>query len=800
MIIKMKVVKILKLLDKLLKKLKTDRNTFFTYILTLITIYLVVDRFVDLLIMIFTGIASSYWGPIKYTLAFACPVFAFLFSCSSKYAKSQQIKLSFLYSYVIALYILIISMFTQWINAAGWMGLLSLPQYPTIATEYSYLIKPAFCWTALYLPLTTFYPVFKWIYTKVNDTLLLQEAVFDYKGINLAPKSQYVGPNSCEIELCKDFTTGKTVKISEKRRFQSMLVIGVSGSGKTSLIFEPMIARDIDKKYKFRETSKELAFVSLKTGIANLKCPYDNDYINKNFSLNMIEPDKSKLKVFKSYMNKMIYDASTEKIIYKNLGLTYISPDFESTSRIIDIAKAYKMPINLVDPNNPDSPGLNPFAYDDPMQTSVAISTVLKGLTPKAGTSVDIAYQNTYSYQVIENLSILLKLMYPRMHDGELPTLKDMLSMLNDFNLVEYTCKELERDEELAKQYSVLITYFKKNFYKDSPGRANTEKYIYAASTILDNLLRYPGIRNILCNRTNNLNFDQALENGDITLLCTRRGDLGPSAHKAFGLFFILSMQYAVLRRPGNENTRIPHFLYIDEFANFVSSQTEAIFTTYRKYKVGTVISAQSLDQLGDKTSRSRNTIVANCVHKIVFGHNTPEDNEWWSKEIGQKPKWEFKQNYDAAKGEYSSTLSDIKRSYVEKYAPGKVKNLKFKQCMYKIINEAGKYDNGIGVLDFVEAKYKEKHETKKFNFVKYSDNQGAVEDKKAFKKKSPLSSFVEDDNSELELDPIRTDYTDSVFESETEEAIVKNVNLADVGNNNNSSTGKKSSATAEQN
>ena len=67
----MKVVKILKLLDKLLKKLKTDRNTFFTYILTLITIYLVVDRFVDLLIMIFTGLPSSYWNPIQYTLAFA---------------------------------------------------------------------------------------------------------------------------------------------------------------------------------------------------------------------------------------------------------------------------------------------------------------------------------------------------------------------------------------------------------------------------------------------------------------------------------------------------------------------------------------------------------------------------------------------------------------------------------------------------------------------------------------------------------------------------------------------------------
>ena len=775
MIKKMKVVKILKLLDKLLKKLKTDRNTFFTYILTLITIYLVVDRFVDLLIMIFTGIASSYWNPLQYTLAFACPVFAFLFSCSSKYGKTQKIKVSFLYSYVISLYILIVSMFTQWINAAGWLGLLSLPKYPTIATEYSYLIKPAFCWVALYLPLTTFYPLFKWIYTKVNDTPLLLESIYDYKGIDLSPKNPNLGPNTCEIEICQDFESGKSIKISEKRRFQSMLVVGVSGSGKTSLIYEPMIARDIDKKYTYRENSKELAFVSLKTGIANLKCPYDNEYINKNFSLNMIEPEESKLKIFKSYMKKMIYDASGDKIIWRNLGLTYISPDFESTSHILNIAKAYKMPVNLIDPKNPDSPGLNPFAYEDPMQTAVAISTVLKGLTATSGHSVDVAFQNTYSYQVIENLSILLKLMYPRMHENELPTLEDMLSMLNDFNLVEYMCKELEKDEALAEEYSVLLTYFKKNFYKNAPNRENAEKFIYSASTILDNLLRYPGIRNILCNRTNNLNFDQALENGDITLLCTRRGDLGASAHKAFGLFFILSMQYAVLRRPGNENTRIPHFLYIDEFADFLCDSTESMFTTYRKYKVGTVISIQSLDQLNVNNKKYRNTVISNCVHKIVFGHNTPEDNEWWSKELGQKNKWKFTQSYDTVKGEYSSNLNNIEYTYVEKYKPGKIQNMKFKQCMYKIITEGGKYENGVGNLDFVSAKYKEKHDTKNFNFIKYSNGGEVVDSKKQFKKKSVLASFVEDDNSELELNPVRTDYTDSVFESDTEEAIVKN-------------------------
>ena len=786
MIFRMKVVKILKLIDKLLKKLKTDRNTFFTYILTLITIYLVVDRFVDLLIIIFTGIPSSYWNPIQYTLAFACPVFAFLFSCSSKFVKSQEMKVSFLYTYIVALYILVISMFTQWINAAGWLALLSLPQYPKLATEFSYLIKPAFCWIALYLPLTTFYLIFKWIYTSINDSRLMLEGIYEYKGISLAPKSTAVGPNTCEISIGTDYRNGKPVKISEKKRFESMLVVGVSGSGKTSLIFEPMIAKDIDKKYQYRETSKELAFVTLKTGIASLTCPYDNDYINNNFNLNMIQPKESKIRVFQSYMKKMIYNISGNQVTYRNLGITYISPDFESTSHILDIAKAYKMHVNLIDPKNPDSPGLNPFAYEDPMQTAVAISTVLKGLYDTNSPDVELAYRENFSSQAIENLAILLKEMYPKMHDGELPTLEDMLSMLNDFQLVEYMCKELQKDEELAKKYSVLLSYFKKNFYSNGIGRQDTEKFIYSASSQLDTLLRYPGIRNILCNRTNNINFDTALANGDVTLLCTRRGDLGASTHKAFGLFFILSMQYAVLRRPGNENSRIPHFLYIDEFPDFICAPTEAIFTLYRKYRVGTVISAQNLDQLNVEHKKYRNTIIANCGNKIVFGNNTPEDNEWWSKEIGEEKKWQMNYSMDFSKDKYDSKVSGIKFGPVTKYQPGKIQNGKFKQCFYKIVGESGKYENGIASLDFVEAKYKEKHEVKKFNFTKYSDENTDIESSNKSKRKKPiLNSFSEDDNSELELDPVRTDYSDSIFEKDIEEAIVKN-NLANNNTTNN--------------
>ena len=146
-----------KLLDKFIKKLKTDRNTFFTYILTLITAYIIVDRVIELLFMCFTGMSVSYWGPIKYTLAIACPVFAYIFAIPSKFAKSDDVKISFFYVYCVALYVIILSMGIQWLNYIGWFALMSVPNIETILANFSDLIKPAFTAISVYIPVVTFY-------------------------------------------------------------------------------------------------------------------------------------------------------------------------------------------------------------------------------------------------------------------------------------------------------------------------------------------------------------------------------------------------------------------------------------------------------------------------------------------------------------------------------------------------------------------------------------------------------------------------------------------------------------------
>lgn len=767
----------MKIFDKFLKFLKTDRNTFLTYILTVITIYLAVDRLIEMMFMILSGVSVSYWGPLQYTLAIACPIFAFLFSGSSTFVKADQMKLGFFYLYCISLYIIGISMVVQWFNLLCWLLFMATPGYVSVVTEFSNLIQPAFQSLAVYIPLVTFYPLFKKLFTWINDTKDIRDSIMDYGGINLSEKKENTGAYSVELPLYSDKKTGANVVMSEQGRFQSTFICGVSGSGKTSMLFEPMMAKDIEKKFFFKEASKELGYTALKTGLAYLKYPYDNSYLNDNFNLNMLVPNSGKEKLFKAYLKKMIAYDGGNSILYRDLGFTSISPDYESTSRILEVANNYNIPVNLIDPANPDSPGLNPFAFDDPVKIAIIISSVLKEMYTYAGRDIEESFRQNVTLQAVENVSMLLKEMYPRLNGELLPNLEDMLNMFNDFSLVEKMCKQLEAIPELAKKYSLQLGYFKKNFYANGVNREETEKYISAAATQLDTLLRVQGVRNILCNRLNNLNYDDILANGEITLVCTRRGDLGATVHTAFGLFFLLLMQYSVLRRPGNEKTRVPHFLYIDEFPDFITHATTNMFTLYRKYRVGIIISAQNLRQLGEQNkSKYRETILANCANKFIFGNNTPEDNAWWELELGTKREWTFKYNYDTEKIQYDSKYGDAQFKWKQNYSAGKVQSLKAKQCMYKVKNIAGKSSVGIMKVDLLDSKYHEPHYGKHFNFSRFT-NGIAEEESKPKKEKFNLKNLEFDKSSNGDIDPIKNNTTDSNFLIDNEDAIIFDIN-----------------------
>ncbi len=471
------------------------------------------------------------------------------------------------------------------------------------------------------------------------------------------------------------------------------------------------------------------------------------------------------------------------------MGITFISPDYESTNRMIEVAENFNLKVNVIDPSNASSMGINPFSYGVASEIAATISSILTNMYAFGKPAEEEIYFQNSALQAVENITILLCEMYPRLHGGLLPCLEDILDILNDFNIAVDMCEKLQEDEELAKTYKLQIGYFKKYFYPNSVMRNETEKYVHTAITQLDGLLRIPGLRNILCNRVNNVNFDEALENGDVTIVCTRRGDLGSKLQSAFGLFFLLAMQRSVIKRAGSEQSRIPHILYVDDSAEYLSPATIGMFTLYRKYKVGTIATIQNLEQL-DITPSSRRTILSNCTAKIVFGNLTPAENEFWSNEFGDKREWLYSQDM-SIKGEGSGDqfwggegtaksvsygdFKGVKWGWKKNFELGKIQALKFKNCAFKYKDDKGKSFVGVATLDFMGSKYKEKQKAKKFDFEKYQSNHitQPMSHNSRFKAKQVDFDNLPDDE---EVDPIQTDITDAGALFNNEDAIVYNI------------------------
>lgn len=769
---------ILKLFDKFLSKLKTDRTTFVTYILTLFTIYFLVDRIVEILFIAGSGLSVHYWGPFKYTFAFACATFAFYFSYASKFATGFKPRVGFLYAYIFVIYFLGISMLIQWVNQLSWYLLFCVPGYKYIITNFMELIRPAFSAFAWYVPIVTIFPLWKWIYMFVNDVKPIQDSIKDYKGISLNPSPDGLGAYTCENTLCRNTGTGKMLRIPEIRRYESTAIVGVSGSGKTSMVYEPMLARDLEKKYFFQEAAKEMGYTALRTGLAMLDKPYSNDYLNENFSLNMLVPNPGKEKLYKAYISKLVYFQDSSQIIYRNLGITYLAPDYETIAHMTEVAKNFNIKYHLVDPSNPDSVGLNPFATRNPIKSSIAISSVIKRLIQADDknsnvVSVDEAFTQTVVTQAIENLVILLQIMYPQTHNGDLPNLADLLQLLNNFDLVEDLVNKMQENPELAEEYQIQISYFKKNFFKDSEGRSALTENLKTCAATIENLLRNPGVKNILCNRVNNIIYDDILKNGEVVFVCTRRGDLGSAIHRAFGLFYLLLMQQSILSRPGIENSRLPHFLYIDEFSPFLCNTTEEMFTLYRKYRVGTMISAQNLAQLGQSTddSNHRETILSNCVTKAVFGGASPDDNDWWQKELGEHREWKMTNDYHTSKTAYDENYKGVIWAYKENQNHAKIQALPFKSLVFRTKDINGKWVCEVGKVDFMETKYKEPQKIKNFNFTKFTNGITTAEPETKSKKFDLKNiDFNANPNNPNDMDPIQGN--DTAYDYDNEDAI----------------------------
>lgn len=731
------------MLENLFKKLhiKAKPEKVLTYILYTISIGVAFFALTRILSLAAGRIRISDWVtvdsliPYISSFIYLAPALAFSFFVNSGIAKSDDHKIKmFMFTFVL-LVIPVLYSVTVTINWLSWQILEHLPNYEKVLKAYPLFIAPAIKSLCLVIPFLSIIRIVEFLLSIYNSEELTK-AIPGYVGISLGGKKKS-DAFDCNTVIGNAKGTSVPIVVSEKKRYEATLVQGATGTGKTATVLLPMSALDLEKKFFFREFSKKIGYSMLKKGIAYMNGPYDNRYVNRNFSLNLLKPKTGMEDQFDSEVAPLVQykDNATGITTYKNLGITIVENDGNFISQFIGVAKNFDIDVLSIDPASPETTlSINPFAIPDPAKAASIVADVLMAMYGSDSKGSSDPFFTQVTIDAFQNLTILLKEMYPLLHNGEMASLEDMLELLYNFDAVEEMTEEMKKVPELEQKYKLLIRYFEKNFYKPSlningyeipgtkgSGRKDTEKFLYGAITQLNNLVRNPGLKAALCGKKNVIDFDKALANGSVITACSRKGELGIIQAKAFGMFFILQFQDAVLRRKGNEDSRTPNFLYIDEFPEYITKDMDVMFTLFRKYRCGVTVAIQNLSQL-EKSGHSyyRQTVLANTKTQIVFGDTVPEDSLYWNKAFGMEKKVDTNTSYTIKNGDFSTDKVSIGVKDKERIKIHKLAEMGFGSMFYKTKTANGKTIFGEGKTSFLASKYKEKQNTLMFNFEKY--------------------------------------------------------------------------------
>jgi len=740
------------LFENIKKKLK-DPNVL-TIIFYCATIIVLLERLISLGFTIAkTSPMDTAWTSYEYTLALLLPLAGFAYFCSSKYTKNTNNRLKMYVVTYILIAILFFCMLAQIANSLVWL-ILNVIGIKGQALQHALLNISGFDQKliaavrafTLYIPFSIV-PLSVPIVFSLFDN---EHPINKLKSLTILSSSSSSKPMTapkCDVKICNDLSTNSPIIITEERRMETVLVQGATGTGKTSTCLLPMCASDLELKRKYKDSAKKIVMEALENGYAFVNAPYDNESLNKYFSLKFIEPVRGKEDKFYESLGDLVkgQDPETGAYIFRDLGITVLEPDGKYIEDFRTVAHNLGIEVHSIDPLDPNSLGINPFINKSPAKVASIISTVLKGMYESENPDSSNVFFGQVTQQALENLAILLKLMHPKLHNNEIPTLEDMLKMLYDYSIVEDMCEEMKKDPVLGPKHNILIKYFEKNFYnppldingRPVPGtvgsnRRETEQFLYGATTQLDNLMRNKAVRRILCSRDNNIDLDRVLAEGHCVSVCTRRGELGALLSKPFGMFYILTMQDAVLRRPGDENTRIPHFMYIDEFPDFVNKETETCFTLFRKYRCGMTIAIQNLSQLERTKSMEfyKEVITSNSKTVLIFGDTNTEDSNYWSQAFGKHEYWDIGNSLEVTPlgnvtspkdagigGEAISMAID----FTENIKPWMLNELPFRHVFYRTRNAKGGQIFGRGITDFIDKKYLTETKPTNYDFAKYA-------------------------------------------------------------------------------
>jgi len=281
----------------------------------------------------------------------------------------------------------------------------------------------------------------------------------------------------------------------------------------------------------------------------------------------------------------------------KNRGVSVIDPHGDLCETVLDYVPAHRInDVVYFNPADRDFPIIiNPLEVTNREEAELVVSGIMAVFTK--------VWANVWSAR----MEYILRNSLLTLAQIEGTTLSDVLKLLADKGY---------RNNILQKIDDKNLIDFWKTEYDQMPDRLQKEA-IAPIQNKVGQFVTSPMIRRIIGHPKSTIQIDDVMNEGKIMLCNLSQGRLGEDNSALLGAVLITKFQLAAMHRvETQEDTRIDHYLYVDEFQNFATPSFIKILSEARKYRLSLMLANQYMAQIPEEVQKA---ILGNAGTLISF-------------------------------------------------------------------------------------------------------------------------------------------------------------------------------------
>ncbi|MDP4087466.1 MAG: type IV secretory system conjugative DNA transfer family protein [Bacillota bacterium] len=443
-------------------------------------------------------------------------------------------------------------------------------------------------------------------------------------------------------------------------------------------------------------------------------------------------------------LKPMIYSILKAKKAGKPVGLSLVEPKGDVAQMVADMSRSFGIDCVHIDPTIPNSARMNVMEGDknDVAEATVA---VLKSLFGKQE-----AFFATVQELSSRKITLLLKELY-----GDQMDITDVLTNLREQDVLMNNVQKLYQKQGETE----LVKFFTNELLGSM--REKYQQLIIGLRAQMENITSNEYFKRIITGKSS-FNMDSHFENGGILAVNTAL-KLG-KAGDAFGQFVTMHLQLATYRRKGTEQTRIPHYMIVDETSRYINPDIERFLSIAAEYRVAGIFAIQSPGQLEIESGllsakAMKQAIMTSTRNKIVFGGLSGVDAKELAQEFGQDTVLSKDKTFEGSllKGMLPKTYK-IKEEQKDRFPYTMLMDgLPKYHFIHKLLQEGHPQAPRIAKGNFVPKDWREQLIREEFGVLEKDSLVEKLFKKRTGKEELPIQS-IEDNSTptEKEIEPIK--------------------------------------------